>query len=95
MAAGRPVVARRAGGVLDTVVEDVTGVFFDDPTPEALSAAVLKAEAMHWDPAVIRARAERFTRARFEAAFSDYVAGALERDAAQGARRQAGGRHGG
>lgn len=36
-AAGTPVVAYRAGGSLDTVVEGVTGEFFDDQTVKSLS----------------------------------------------------------
>ena len=32
MAAGRPVVALRAGGVRETVIDGVTGVLYDEPT---------------------------------------------------------------
>jgi len=39
-AAGCPVIARRAGGSLDTVIEDHTGTFFDEPTPEAIADAI-------------------------------------------------------
>jgi glycosyltransferase involved in cell wall biosynthesis len=39
-AAGCPVIAFRDGGVLDTVKENVTGVFFDRQTPESLIAAM-------------------------------------------------------
>lgn len=38
-AAGLPVVARRAGGALDTVVDGVTGAFFDGDDPDAIVAA--------------------------------------------------------
>lgn len=85
MALGRPVIARRAGGVLDTVVEGATGVFFDDPTPQDLAAAVERADATSWQPGAIRAHAERFSRARFERAFCAFVDEALadeERDGA-------------
>jgi glycosyltransferase involved in cell wall biosynthesis len=34
------VIARRAGGSLDTVIEDRTGTFFDEPTPEAIAEAI-------------------------------------------------------
>jgi glycosyltransferase involved in cell wall biosynthesis len=39
-AAGCPVIAFRDGGALDTVKENVTGIFFDRQTPESLIAAM-------------------------------------------------------
>jgi len=39
-AAGCPVIAFREGGALDTVKENVTGLFFDEQTPESLIAAM-------------------------------------------------------
>jgi glycosyltransferase involved in cell wall biosynthesis len=48
MASGRPVIAYGRGGVEDTVVPDVTGMFFYEQTPEALIAAVEQFEA--WLP---------------------------------------------
>jgi len=63
-ACGCPVVARRAGGAIDTVREGGTGVFFDDPTPEAVARA---ADACPADPAGCRVHAETFSEARFDA----------------------------
>jgi glycosyltransferase involved in cell wall biosynthesis len=65
MGAGKPVIAYRAGGALDTVVEGTTGVFFDQQTPIALAEAIQRADAMIFDPAVIRANAERFSATVF------------------------------
>ena len=39
-AAGCPVIAYREGGALDTVKENVTGLFFDEQTPESLIQAM-------------------------------------------------------
>jgi glycosyltransferase involved in cell wall biosynthesis len=61
-AAGRPVIARGAGGALDSVVEGETGVFFDQPTPEALAAAVRA-----FDPDAVDPRACVQNAARFDA----------------------------
>jgi glycosyltransferase involved in cell wall biosynthesis len=77
MASGRPVIARRAGGVLDTVVEGRTGVFFDAADPEALAAAVLRADELYWDPLAIQAQARRFGRPVFEARLRALLADAL------------------
>jgi glycosyltransferase involved in cell wall biosynthesis len=73
MAAGKPVIAFRAGGALDTVIEGKTGVFFDRQTPGALADAITQLDATSFDGAAIRANAERFTpdvfRERFLALF--------------------------
>jgi glycosyltransferase involved in cell wall biosynthesis len=45
-AAGCPVIAYRKGGVLDTVKENVTGIFFDEQTPASLEQALEKFETM-------------------------------------------------
>ena len=65
MAAGKPVVAFRAGGVRETVVDGVTGVFFDEPTSESLGAALDTLDSLHLDRLAIRAQAERFDRRLF------------------------------
>lgn len=77
MAAGRPVIARRAGGVLDTVLEGRTGLFFEGADPEALAAAILQSEGMAWQPERIRAQAARFGRAVFEERLRASVEGLL------------------
>lgn len=64
-AAGRPVVAFGAGGALESVVAGETGVFFDEPTVEALMAAVRTCEETVWDRDRIRANAARFGRGQF------------------------------
>jgi glycosyltransferase involved in cell wall biosynthesis len=66
-AAGRPVIALRAGGVAETVVDGVTGCFYDEPTPASLSAAVLGFDPLAVDPADCVASAGRFTVERFAA----------------------------
>ena len=48
MASGRPVIAFGRGGVRDSVVPDLTGMFFDEQTPESLMAAIERFEA--WLP---------------------------------------------
>src|SRR5262245_32224968 len=62
MAAGKPVVAFRDGGALDTVVDGVTGVFFDEQTVDATAAAIERLDALSLDPAALRAHAETFSR---------------------------------
>ncbi|HJQ39217.1 MAG TPA: glycosyltransferase [Thermoanaerobaculia bacterium] len=74
MAAGTPVVALREGGVLDTVVEGVTGIFFDRPEVDALRRALDDVETRAWDRAKIRLHAAQFSRVRFEREFRAQLA---------------------
>jgi len=64
-ACGRPVVAYGIGGVRETIVDGQTGIFFHVQTEAALLAAIEQAVTIRWDPAVIRANAERFSEANF------------------------------
>jgi glycosyltransferase involved in cell wall biosynthesis len=45
-AAGCPVIAFRDGGVLDTVKENITGIFFDEQSPFSLIEAIDRFEAL-------------------------------------------------
>lgn len=45
-AAGCPVIAFRRGGALDTVKENITGIFFDQQTPESLIDALDRFESL-------------------------------------------------
>ncbi len=61
MASGRPVIARRAGGALDTVVDRVTGVFFDDVDDrDALARAVTAADDVPWRSEALQRHARAF-----------------------------------
>jgi glycosyltransferase involved in cell wall biosynthesis len=73
-ASGRPVVAYRGGGALDSIVEDVSGIFFSEPTADSLIGAVLRLERQRWSPRAIRALAERFGVAGFKKRLRAFVA---------------------
>lgn len=60
MSAGRPVIAYRAGGALETVEDGKTGVFFDEQTEEAVIDAVSRFKPKDFDPTHIRSRSLRF-----------------------------------
>ena len=62
---GKPVVAFRRGGLVETIVDGATGIFFDEQNEDALAAAVSRAESKRWDIAAIRTNAERFSMQRF------------------------------
>jgi glycosyltransferase involved in cell wall biosynthesis len=71
---GRPSAVLRAGGYLDTVVEDATGVMFAVPTPDAVADAVRRVRATDWDESRLRAHAAEFGEARFAARLREVVA---------------------
>ena len=68
MSFGKPVLALRKGGALETVIENITGEFFDDPIPEALADGVrrLNENYSNYSPLVIQKWAEKFSRDRFQ-----------------------------
>jgi glycosyltransferase involved in cell wall biosynthesis len=77
MAAGRPVIAFRKGGALETVIDGKTGLFFDQQTPDALLAAVDRLEDQPWRADEIRQHAALFSRqtcmGAFRQAFVEYL----------------------
>lgn len=79
-ASGRPVIGLRAGGVLESVIEGETGVFYDDPTPESLIAAVQAFDPMAVDPAACVRQAQRFSTEAFHQRFSAVVEQVLQSD---------------
>ena len=73
MACGRPVVAFRAGGAMETVVENKTGVFFDDPTVESLMDALKRVDDLPIHAERIRAHAETFDTKAFQNRLQAFV----------------------
>ncbi len=73
MASGRPVIAYKAGGALETIVEGKTGVFFDEQTEIALAMAVGECRMKEWDPVAIREHAMQFDRERFKKEMAELV----------------------
>jgi glycosyltransferase involved in cell wall biosynthesis len=64
-AAGAPVIALGLGGARETVISNVTGVLYPEPTVSALTQAVSKFETIRFDVGSVRRHAERFSRNRF------------------------------
>lgn len=72
-ATGRPVVAFGAGGLLETVVDGVTGVFFTDQTSDAVCEAVSRLSTLTLEPKVIREHALQFDQGVFRHRFVEFV----------------------
>jgi len=80
MSFGKPVLAYRKGGATETVLEGITGEFFDDPAVESLVDGVrrLLLNINNYSPLVIRKRTEKFSPERFETNIKEFVLGVLE-----------------
>lgn len=72
-AAGRPVIAFRQGGALETVVDGETGMFFDEQTPESLAACVEAFEQRTYSAAACRENAVRFRPETFRDAIRQFL----------------------
>src|SRR5690348_3671420 len=59
-AAGRPVIAFKGGGALETIISGLNGLFFQEATVESLVASLEEFETMHWQPDKIRAHSKKF-----------------------------------
>lgn len=70
-AAGCPVIAYKRGGVLETVVEGVTGLFFEEQSSESLIQAIQRFERLKQEFRCenLVNNARRFTKARFQESF--------------------------
>jgi glycosyltransferase involved in cell wall biosynthesis len=75
-AAGRPVIARGAGGLLENVVDGVTGCWWDGG-PEELASAVSDFDALSVDPQACIENAARFDARVFRERFPHEVDAAL------------------
>lgn len=75
-AAGCPVIAYKAGGALETIVEGATGLFFVEQSSKSLMAAVNKfeEEMVHcFRESDLIANARQFRKERFQRSFREFV----------------------
>lgn len=73
MAAGRPVIAFRGGGYLESVVEGKTGEFFNEPTVESLVAVLKDFDPRKYKKDDCIAQAKKFSKERFKKEIKEFV----------------------
>lgn len=66
MASGCPIIAYKAGGSLDTVKENISGVFFDKQSVDSLKDAILDFERRRFSQERIVTQAQQFSREHFK-----------------------------
>lgn len=76
---GTPVLALGRGGSRETVAENKTGMFFEEPTPAAIAACLAKFVALEdtFSPVACRQQASQFSNERFRKEFADIVKKAM------------------
>jgi glycosyltransferase involved in cell wall biosynthesis len=77
-AAGRPVVAPRAGGANETVIDGDTGLLVEPADAASFAAAIGRLEELQFDPRRAVENAQRFSVAEFSRRIAAHVQRALE-----------------
>ncbi|ABY93544.1 glycosyltransferase family 4 protein [Thermoanaerobacter sp. X514] len=72
-ASGRPVIAFGKGGVLDSVIDGLTGIFFKDQNKESLKEAIKRFEKIDFSKETIRKHAEKFDVKIFKKKIYDFI----------------------
>jgi len=70
---GKPVVALKQGGYLETVIDPLTGIFFDNLNEASLLNAIRKLEKTEFNAEEIRKHALKFSKERFKKEFEEFV----------------------
>ena len=73
MACGRPVIAYSGGGVKESVVDGVTGVLFDEQTPQCLIEAINNFDPDKFDPVKVRNHAKKFSKEVFKKKYLEAI----------------------
>lgn len=79
MASGTPVIAYRAGGALDYIIEGKTGRFFDEQSADSLIQALSGFSATAFDPKKLQAHASTFSTERFKTELSHFIQSQLRK----------------
>ena len=72
-AAGTPVIAYRAGGVLDVLRPGINGEFFEHQQEKDLSHAIKRFDALKYDPQEVRSTAMPYSKEKFQKNFKNLV----------------------
>lgn len=65
MSVGTPVIAYKSGGVMETVVDGKTGIFFPELTVDSVIEAIKRFRKIKWDKEIIIRNAKKFSKERF------------------------------
>lgn len=80
MGHGLPVIAHESGGPKETIIEEKTGLFFQELSVRGLKEAMLLADSYTWSPAKIHQHAEQFSLENFKKNIKSFVEEAYGRE---------------
>jgi len=74
-ASGTPVIAYADGGALETVINEQSGIFFSEQTPESLNSAIKKFEEIKesFTPQKIKSNTAKFSKEVFKREFQSFI----------------------
>lgn len=73
MMCGAPVIAYGKGGIIDTVINGITGVLYDEQNVQSLNESINKFETMTFDYKAISEHASSFSAERFEKEIREFI----------------------
>jgi len=73
MASGRPVIAYRKGGASETVIDQVTGEFFNKQSEAFLAEVVKNFNSKKYNKEKIRQQAEKFSKEKFRGEIKKFI----------------------
>lgn len=73
-ACGLPVIAYGKGGVLDAVVDGLSGILVQQQSVDAFADGIRRFETMRWEPAAIRQHARQFHESVFKTRMQEAIA---------------------
>lgn len=73
MSFGKPVIAYKKGGVLETVTQNLTGMFFDDQHEDSLAITLRNFDAKTFNAKKSIEQANNFTKEKFQRELKDYL----------------------
>lgn len=79
MACGTPVIAYGKGGARETIIEGVTGAFFDEPTSASLAQILSTLKSEEYDPIACAERAKAFSEEHFRSGIHATIEAMLSR----------------
>lgn len=78
--AGKPVIAYEAGGALDIIKKDETGVFFKEQSVQSMNEAINRAEKINWNHKLITTHSQKFDKNIFKEKINFLINNAFELD---------------
>lgn len=70
---GTPIICYAKGGATETVIENETGLFFNEQTADALNDCIVKFEAVKWDYNIIHQHSKQFSEENFKKNIVEFI----------------------